>query len=128
MVARTAPELFQAVKAANEEVLRSLKVELPKYHYPDYIITSSILNRWSKYGIEYSITEEDCVPVEALDAQKAEGKAIYGKGFLLSERAAAERAAAERAAAERAAAERWELSDREWAIVKSIGGESERAS
>ena len=45
---------------------------------------------------------------------------------LLSDEAAghherAERAAAERAAAERAAAHRWELSDRERAIVESLG-------
>ena len=47
--------------------------------------------------------------MRALDAQKDKGKAIYGGGFLLSEKAAAEKAAAEKAAAEKAAAERWSL-------------------
>ena len=70
-----------------------------------------------------------------MDEQKKIGKAIFGGGLLVSERAAAERAAAERAAAEKAAAERaaaekaaaekanaivFKLSERELGIVKSL--------
>ena len=62
----------------------------------------------------------------ALDAQRVQNKAIYGSGYLISERAAAERAAAERAAAERAAAERaaaerFALSPRERDVIASLG-------
>lgn len=46
----------------------------------------------------------------ALDAMKAVKKAIFGKGYLISEKAAAEKAAAHK----------WELSDRERAIVKKL--------
>ena len=59
--------------------------------------------------------------ISKLDAQSGQGKAIFGSGLLLSERAAAERAAAERAAAERANAHVWRLSDREMEIVKGLG-------
>ena len=67
--------------------------------------------------------------LSALDAQKASGKGLFGSGFLLSEKAAAEKAAAEKAAAEKAAAEKvntntWELSEREWTIVRGLGNDN----
>ena len=80
-----------------------------------------MLGKYSHYGVELKISRSDSVRIRELDEQKEQGKAIYGTGLLLSERAAAERAAAERAAAERAAAERWQLSDREREIVRSLG-------
>ena len=102
-----------------------MKAELPKYSYPDEIITSAIVQKWSHYGIDFRVSTAESFPISALDAQKEYGKAIYGKGYLLSERAAAERAAAERAAAHR-----WELSLREKEIVKrlSAGSTKERNS
>lgn len=112
----TAPKLYQAVNEANDENLRALRTELPKYSYPDEVITSAIAARWCKYGVEYRLEPSDCVRIAALDAQKEAGKAVFGGGFLLSERAAAERAAAERAAATK-----WSLSERERAIVASLG-------
>ncbi|MBR3231361.1 MAG: ParB N-terminal domain-containing protein [Lachnospiraceae bacterium] len=128
---RTAPTLYEAVDAANREWTKDLKKELPKYSYPDEIITAAMAAKWCKYGVDYSVKVSETAPCSALDAQKKEGKAIFGKGYLLSERAAAERAAAERAAAERAAAERaaaeraaamrWPLSEREREIVRQLG-------
>ena len=47
---------------------------------------------------------------------KATGKAIFGGGYLLSEKAAAEKAAAEKANAIE-----WELSESEKRIVASLG-------
>ena len=58
--------------------------------------------------------------MKRLDKQKEHKKAIFGGGLLLSERAAAERAAAERAAKHV-----WELSKREWEIVRGLSKESE---
>ena len=113
---RTAPTLYKAVEKANEEWTKGLRKEIPKYSYPDEIITSAMVARWSKYGIDQQFSVIETAPCSALDAQKEEGKAIFGKGYLLSERAAAERAAAERAAARR-----WPLSEREREIVRSLG-------
>ena len=117
---KTCPELHQRVKEADERIRAQMKKELPKYSYPDYVITSAMVAKWSKYGIDFEVTRKESTPIDALDEQKEQGKAIFGKGFLLSERAAAERAAAERAAAERAAAERWHLSEREMEIVRGL--------
>ena len=120
-VLRTAPSLYEAVDTANDENMKSARSDLPKYEYPDNIVTAALAAKWCKYGVDYRIRKDDCLFVSALDAQKEKGVGIYGGGLLLSERAAAERAAAERAAAERAAAERWQLSEREKSIVSSIG-------
>ena len=124
---RTAPALKKAVEAASDEEQKANKVHVHKYIYPDEVITAAFVQRLCHYGIEYRLSAEDATFIRALDAQREQGKAIFGSGFLLSERAAAERAAAERAAAERAAAERaaairWPLSDRERQIVKQLGG------
>ena len=122
---RSAPSLYVAVKKANDEYLKQDKIELPKYVYPTNLLTASDLDKFSKYGVDFKILKESTQRVRVLDAQKESGKAIYGSGFLISEKAAAEKAAAEKAAAEKAAAEkaaatRWELSEREWEIVKSL--------
>ena len=122
----SAPELYQIIKEVNDRLQAERTKELPKYSYPDNVITSAMVAKWGKYGIDYRLYKSESVQISALDAQKEAGKAIYGKGYLLSERAAAERAAAERAAAERAAATRWKLSDRELKIVEQLGKKAER--
>ena len=108
---RTAPTLFRAVEDAVLDILRETKKELPKYEYPDEVVLSSMLNRYSKYGVDFRVRREESEYVRQLDAQKESGKTIYGSGYLISEKAAAEKAAAEK----------WKLSDREREIVKGLG-------
>ena len=108
---KSAPELYKVVDEAAQKAAKENKVELPKYSYPDEIVSAAMVNRYSKYGVDFSVPVAESYPCSALDAQKEAGKAIFGKGYLLSERAAAERAAATK----------WSLSEREWGIVKSLG-------
>jgi hypothetical protein len=117
---RSVPTLYKAVAEANDENLKSMHKELPKYSYPDEIVTAPMVAKYSKYGVDFSVTVKESEPIAHLDAQKEHKKAIYGKGYIVSEKAAAEKAAAEKAAAEKAAALRWELSERERAIVKKL--------
>ena len=124
---RTEPTLSAAIKAAVDAIQKKSARELPKYDYPDSVISSALLQRIARY-VEYRVPKGDARFISALDAQRAAGKAIFGGGLLLSERAAAERAAAERAAAERAAAERaaatkWKLSEREKRIQNEMKGD-----
>ena len=123
---RSAPELYSRLKEANDEVLKGMRKELKKHDYPDEVITASSVARYSKYGVDFRVPDNECVKISALDEQKETGDAIFGGAYLVSERLAAERAAAERAAAERAAAERaaankWTLSAREQEIVRTLG-------
>lgn len=126
IIAQTAPDLTRLVNdKANE--LRATKVkQLPKYDYPDHIVTAAMIQRYAKYGVDFRVARGECTRITRLDAQKSKKKEIFGTGLLLSnkaaaEKVAAEKVAAEKAAAEKAAAERWELSEREKEIVKMLG-------
>ena len=122
---RTVPELYQIVKRENDRNLKAETKELPKYIYPDEVLTAAAAYRLCKYGVAFTVRRGECLRIPAMDAQRKDGKAIFGGGYLLSTRAAAERAAAERAAAERAAAERaatkrWESSTREKDMIRYL--------
>ena len=112
---RSEPSLFKAVKEANDENLKSLRKELPKYSYDHHIITSSFVGALSRLGIDFSVPVAESESISQLDSQKESGKAIYGKGYIVSERVFAEREKAEREKAER-----WELSPREKEIVERL--------
>ena len=107
---RSEPSLFRAIKEANDQNLRLIKKELPKYSYDHHIITSSFVGALSRLGIEFSVPVAESESISQLDAQKASGKAIYGKGYIVSDRVYAEREKAER----------WELSPREIQIVERL--------
>ena len=130
-------ELNEIVNGIQREALKKDKKELPKYDYPDELLTAAKIQKIAKY-CDLKIKGSDVEFVRALDAQRAHKKAIFGGGFLLSEKstaeklkaekAAAEKAAAEKAAAEKANAEKvgaevWGLSDRELEIIRELSGE-----
>ena len=117
---RSCPDLYKAVQAAADEYAKELHKKLPKYTYPDNVVTAAFVARLSKYGVPFSVSVPESFSVSALDAQKESGKGIYGKGYLIGSKAAAEKAAAEKAAAEKAAATRWQLSEREKAIIEKL--------
>jgi len=110
-------ELLEKFKQLNE----SKKVNLPKYDYPDEVVTVSQVAYIIERGISLKINKKDAKHCRGLDAQKKHKKAIFGSGFLLSEKAAAEKAAAEKAAAEKDNVIVLELSQREREIIKSLG-------
>ena len=123
------PDLFEALDGPNDENKRQGVKALPSYKYPSSVC-SVAMNTLARYGQLLQIPESDAAFIRALDAQREVGKAIYGAGFLLSEKAAAEKAAAEKAAAEKAAALRsidgdgpkcWTLSERELGIIAELG-------
>ena len=123
---RTAPTLFQAVKAANTLELKKIKKQLPKYSYPDNVLTAAKIYSYNKYGIDVVIKDSECRFIRSLASQREKKKAIFGGGFLVSENCAnilrqAEREKAEREKAEREKAERWKLSEDEQRIIKSLG-------
>ena len=120
VVAESDPELGERINAKMDEIKARTTKKLPKYEYPDEVLTAAKLQWFAAHHTPFQVRRSDCIRISKLEAQG--GKGIFGGGLLLSERAAAERAAAERAAAERAAARRWELSERERAEVARLGG------
>lgn len=125
VVAQSQPELTQLVNVESARLRHEKVRKLSKYEYPWNVLTAAMLQKYSKYGIDYKVHRGECEQISVLDAQRNAGKAVFGGGLLLCSRAAAERAAAERAAAERAAAERaaahvWKLSPRKLAVIEYI--------
>ncbi len=110
----TAPELHRRIKEA--DLNHRNVVRLPKYRYPDNVVSSALLGKIAPY-VDFCVKASECCQISRLDMQGS--KEIFGGGFLISERAAAERAAAERAAEKEAQV--WELSEREKAIVATLG-------
>lgn len=113
---QTAPGLYQAVKVENDKNEKARTKDLPKYSYPDHVLTAAAAYQFSHYGVDFRLEKDECTFIRAMDTQRAEGKACFGGALLLNQRAAAERAAAERAAAIK-----WQLSERELEIIKTLG-------
>ena len=117
---KTSPSLYEVIKEANERNLAQTKRELPKYSYDRHIITTPFLSQLSRLGIEFSVPVAESEPIAQLDSQKESKKAIFGKGYIVSDRVFKEREKAEREKAEK-----WELSKREWAIVEKLNKQGE---
>lgn len=122
---RTAPTLYRAVYEANKATQAEKHVELPKYRYPDNVVTVASLHPYSRLGIEFKIPKAECVRIGRLDAQTKE-QAIFGQGLLCSERLAEERRRLDEERRrldeeeQRAKAIVFKLSDRELQIIKDL--------
>lgn len=116
VVAQTAPDLGRAVQEAVTKIKAKMTRKLAKYEYPDNVVTAAMLQRYSKYGIDFNVHRDECMHIAKLDAQAEAKKAIFGGGLLLSEKAAAEKAAAEK----------WELSARELKLIEELGRKAKR--
>lgn len=97
------------------------KANLPKYKYPDHIITVSKVAYCVEKGISLTFDKKDLKHYRGMDAQKKHGKALFGSGFIASDKAAATIAAATATTAEKDKVIVWELSQRELEIIKSLG-------
>ena len=112
---RVAFDLSDSIQEANEENKQKISTQLPKYSYPDNVLTAAMVQYLAAHHTDLTVKRSDAYFIRALDAQRELGSGIYGSGFLLSTSAAAEKAAAEKAAAHR-----WLLSDRERAIIAAL--------
>ena len=130
---RADARLWKMVNDANREYEKSIRKQLPKFIYPRNVIMTPTLSAFSRLGIDFVAKKSEVEPISELDQQREAGKAIYGKGYLMSDRLAEERERCEQLRAERevqlkAEKERearessqvWELSDREKAIIEQL--------
>ena len=117
---RSAPKLQAMVQEGIDEFCKSLRRSLPKYQYPPHILTAPWVGRLSALGIDFSVPVAESEGISVLDSQRPHGKAIYGKGYIVSDAVVAEREKAEREKAEREKASKWELSERELQIIERL--------
>ena len=118
-------ELYKTVTAADEKnQAATKKPELPKYEYPDCILTAARFQCIAKRGLTLRVPAEAAAFVRGLDAQRDGRTGIFGAGFIVADGIAQLHRITLDAAAERAAATVWRLSPREREIQKLL----ERAS
>ena len=124
-VAETSPELCRAINETQDRRLKEGKPELPKYGYPAQVLTAAMMGKYAKYGVEFSVSKNECIKIGALDSQRFAKKAIFGSGLLLCDGAAARHEQAQEKAAKQAQEKAakvqvWSLSERERKIVEEI--------
>lgn len=88
----------------------SKRFPLPKYEYPDNVVTVSAITSIIEKGISIRIDKKSAKHCRQLDSQKVHKKAIFGSGFLISEKAAAEKEHKIK----------WDISQKEWATINSL--------
>ena len=121
-LARSAPELYRALTAANR-IGRKKPAAKPSgviYLYPGHVLRAGDIGRFSRYGAEFRVERGKAMLIAKLDAQREAGKTIFGAGVLLSDGAAKAAAMADAAARRDAEPVRWELSERERQIVAEL--------
>lgn len=116
---RTAPKLYERLRSA--ELAGERKVA-PLYEYPKNVLTAAMMDCWSRRGIHFRVKRGECTELHTLDAQKAEGKKLFGGGYLLSDEAAARKVAAQAENEARKERNVWHLSEREKELVRELNG------
>ncbi len=117
ILTESAPDLHDALEAADKVNRQQQAKQVTKLSLPDHIVTTARMNYLAVHGTAWRVKAGDGIFVRKLDNYAG---GIFGGGLLLPDAIAAERAAAERAAAERAAALKVPLSDREKALVRAM--------
>ena len=109
--------LYDAVNNANDINLKNK--QLPKYQYPNNVITISRIAKISKYA-DIKIPRSQLYHTSALDVQKESKKGIYGAGFLCSDRIEHEIKIKDEEIKVEESEICWTLSDREKEIIKKL--------
>lgn len=90
---------------------------IPKYSYPDEVFKAGDAGLCA----DLKIDRADTLPVNALDCQKPHKKTVFGKGLLLTAKAAkAVQAAKAAKAAKNADVTQWTLSEREKSMIAEL--------
>lgn len=112
-VAMSAPSLRHTIDDAVEALAATEKKELPRYEYPDNVVTASMLNELSKRDEVVRIDRRASARIARLDAQVPIKKTIFGSGFLVGNAKASDIAKAKAKAKAKVAPLVFELSQRE---------------
>ena len=116
------PTLKNAIENAQKRAKQEEreKKKIPGYIYPDNLITTSSIAYIINGGVDVKIPKNEIVFTRRLDAQIPIKKAVYGGGFLCSNRIA-EKLKAEKLKAEKLKEKyRFELSENEKKIILNL--------
>lgn len=114
-VSESLTEKIKAAIASNRKII-------PKYSYPDEVFKATD----SEVCAELKIDRADTLPVVALDCQKPHKKTVFGKGLLLTAKAAKAVKDAKAVKREKNPEIRWTLSEREKSMIAELEKENAR--
>lgn len=115
----TASELKRRIESVNKKQTATL----PKYRYPDNVITVSMFDGLLRAGIDMKIPRSATLRISALRSQIAVKKTIFGYGYLVSDAVARELSAKQEAAKQEAAKQEvvvWGLSEQERLVIQEL--------
>lgn len=139
-----APDLGNEIKEIKKKIkdAERAKNAPPSYVYPKNVISSALLGKHVNAGVAMEIDRSEVSFIRKLDSQEGTGKAIFGAGFLISDRIAEELEKKLVEGLEKKLAEeldkkleeelekrlakegaKWQLSKREKLIIKHLNGE-----
>lgn len=77
-------ELYELINNAQEEAKREKTVQLPKYEYPEELLTAALIQKIARYGQTLKIKQTDCFFTRTIDTQKSMVKPymVLGSCFL----------------------------------------------
>lgn len=123
IVAFSDPDLLEKIEEADEINRAELRRELPKYDYPNTVLSIARMNYLSKNGQYFEIKKGQCQRIGKLDAQDEKG--IFGGGLLISQHKAEEYGEKRKLAEINRQKKEvvWNLSEREENIVRSLSND-----
>lgn len=120
----TEPDLMKEIKKI---IFENKPPALPKYTYPDNVVTSANLNTYAERGYKITIKKEECTYIRGLEQQKEQKKAIFGGGLIISDnivnKIKKEEKTKEKEKETNEEKQTWELSPKELEILKKINNE-----
>lgn len=121
--------LSARVREAMDIVKGRTKRKQPKYEYPSNVASGALLNKYTLRGLNLRIPRSEVHYVRRLDSRRERGKAIFGNGYLVSNRIAKilEEASTQQTIRNQASGAYcvWELSEREREIIKRLSNGAE---
>ena len=77
---RVIPELYQIIKEANDYNVSKMKRTIPKYEYPNEVLSSAMCRYLCEHDTPFNVEPSDAYFIRALESQREVDKAIFGGG------------------------------------------------
>lgn len=118
----TSSELKWRVESANRKKRKT--ATLPKYRYPDNVITVSMFDGILRAGLDMKIPRSATLRISALRSQIAVKKGIFGGGYLVSDAVARELSSKQEEAAKQEVIV-WRLSEQERLVIEKLNNNND---
>lgn len=118
---RSCPELYRILDKVNKSNIKGNTKTLPKYEYPNNVVTPARLALFSKYGVNFSAKKNESYRITRLESQKKYKKTIFGNGFLISDKKAQTQARMQAQIEKKNSSIIFELSKEERDIIGKLG-------